>query len=514
MRQSHIILSNAAIMWVTRVLLLVPQLILVPYLIGTIGEVGYGVYALVWSLMMSIEQLQMSLQQGVVKYSAAFLAQKRIGEVNKVVSSSFVYSILLAVVACVGILVAALFYNDPSGQIGPALVAVGIMVLFIVPLTPYIAVIQSRQRYYVGAIAETVSKYISLLSVVLWFHAVGPSVEALIIIMAGMLFLSRLAQVPVAYRLVRGLRNRPRSCNWKRFQQIVSFGGVIVLIGLCLIVNSTGIRWLMDILVSTSFVAHLAIMLMPGLLLSQIIMAVTVTVMPATSAYEATGNQLMLQELLIRGMRYTIILALAGLIAAALLMRNVLSVWLGPDYVFLAPYALSLFASISFMLSTSTAHHMLKGLGRLRITVFISLMGLVIVPIGLILAVFHIWHNPYVAATAGLIAGNVVYGYLQIVFGSKAVYTDLRDVFMRVYVQPLMAAAVVSLLAFSLVTYGKIDSLIGRTCLSVLVILLFFSACYSVIATGSERQQLKEFFQMALDRVAAIRGIRPRTKQP
>ena len=121
MRQSYLILSNAAIMWATRVFLLVPQLILVPYLIGTIGESGYGVYALVWSLMMSIEQLQLSLQQGVVKYSAGFLAQGRMDEVNKVVSTSFVYSILLAVVACAGTLVAAAFYKDPTGQIGSTL---------------------------------------------------------------------------------------------------------------------------------------------------------------------------------------------------------------------------------------------------------------------------------------------------------------------------------------------------------------------------------------------------------
>ncbi len=514
MRQSHLILSNAAIMWATRLLLLVPQLFLVPYLLGTIGESGYGVYAMVWSLMISIEQLQMSLQQGVVKYSAAFLAQKRIGEVNKVVSSSFVFSILLSVVVCAGLLVVAANYDDPSGQTGSTLVAVGIMVLLIIPLTPYVAVIQSRQRYYVGALAETVSKYISLFVVVVWFHAVGPSVEALIIIMTGLLFLSRLAQVPVAYRLVPGLHNCLSLCNWKYFRLIVSFGGVVVLIGLCLMVNSTGVRWMMGILASTSFVAHLSIMLMPVSLLSQLIMALTVTVMPATSAYAATGNKHILKELLIGGMRYTMILALAGLLSAALLMRNVLSVWVGPDYVFLAPYALALFASISFMLSTSTAHHMLKGLGWLRITVFISVMGLVIVPIGLILAVFHICHNPYVAVTAGLVAGNVVYGCLQIVFGSKAVHADLRVVFMRVYAQPLVVAAVIAFLAFGMVTYGGIDGLLGQTCLSAFTILLFFGACYCVIATAAERQQLKEFFQMALDWVAVTRGIRARVKQP
>ncbi len=487
-------------MWAARVLLLVPQLVLVPYLIGTIGEAGYGIYVLVWSLMMSIEQLQMSLQSGVVKYSAGFFAQGQIDEVNKIVSSSFVYSILLAFLTSAGIFLAAAFYNDPTGKIASSLVVVGIMVLFIFPLTPYVAVIQSRQRYYVGAIAGTVSTYVSLLAVVVWFKMMRPSVEAVLVIMAGMLFLSRLVQVPVAYRMVSGLQNRPNLFDLKNFRLLTSFGGTMIFVGLCLMANSTGVRWLMGILVSTSFVAHLAIMLMPGLLLSQLIGAVTITVMPATSAYEATGNQRMLQELLIRGMRYTMILALAGLLTAVLLMGNVLSVWVGPDYVFLAPYALALFASISFMLSTSISHHMLKGLGRLRITVFISLMGLVIVPIGLILLVFQIWHNPYVAVTSGLAAGHVVCGCLQIGFCTKAVHVGLRETFVRVYGQPLLAAAVAILPVYALMHYGTIEGLPARLGLTALCIGTFGAQMYFLYASQAERRQACETAQATLRR--------------
>ncbi|MBE3143119.1 MAG: hypothetical protein IMZ61_04245 [Planctomycetes bacterium] len=456
---------------------------------------------------MSVEQLQLSLQQGVVKYSAGFLAQGRMDEVNKVVSSSFVYSILLAVVSCAGMLVAAAFYNDPSSQTGSALVVVGVMLLFIVPLTPYIAVIQSRQRYYVGAIAETISKYVSLLAVVAWFGMVGPSVEALIIVMAGMLFLSRLAQVPIAYRLVPGLQNRPSLFNGVHFRLIAAFGAVTVLVSLCLAANSTGVRWLMDSLASTRFVAHLAIMLMPGMLLSQLIGAISITVMPATSAYEATGNQQMLQELLIRGMRYTMILALAGLLTAALLMRNVLSVWVGPDYMFLAPFALALFAGEAFFQSTGIAHHMLKGLGKLKAVVFIYSLGLVIVPIGLILVVFKTWHNPYIAVTSGLAAGQLVCGCLNIGFCAKSVHTGLREVFVRVYAQPLLVTAVVCLVALGIVTTGGINGLVGRTCVSVLSVLLFFGGCYFFIATAAERQQVKGLAQAISKKITAVRSI-------
>ena len=507
MRQSHLILSNAIIIWATRVLLLVPQFILVPYLIRTIGESSYGVYVLVWSLMMSIEQLHKSLQSGVVKYSAGFLAQGLMDKVNKVVSSSFVYSLLLAVLACVGILAAAMLYKDPSDQIGTALVVVGIMILFIFPLTPYTAIIQSKQLYYVGSITDTVSTYFSLFAVMVWFSIVGPSIEGLIIVMTGMLFLSKLAQVPFAYRLVPGLRNHIRLFDGKSFRMIATFGAGTVLASLSLALNSTGVRWLMSALASSSFVAHLAIMLMPAVLLSQIIDAMTITIMPATSAYEATGNQEALQELMIRGMRYSVIILLAGLLAATLLLRDILRIWVGSEYVFLTPYAMALFTSRTFMLSTSTAHHMLKGTGKLRAVVLIYWIGLVIVPIGLILLLFQIWHNPYIAVSVGLSLGYLVCGCLQIGFGGNNVKADMRKLLMRVYGQPLALAVLIFPAAFGVVTYGVIDSLWGRLLISILAILLFLGGLYIFIASETEQQQVRDLVRLAVSKIKSFRDL-------
>lgn len=504
MRQSHLFISNAAIIWMTRILLVVPQFLLVPYLIATIGEPGYGAYALVWSLVMGLEQLQTSLQSGVVKYSAGFLAQGRLDEVNNVVSSSSVYSAILACLVCAGTLAAAVFYEGQAAEVRSALFIVGIMALLVFPLTPFIAVIQSRQRYYVGALAETASRYAGLIVVVAWFHAVEPSVVALMIIMAGLLFLSRLAQVPIAYRMVPGLQNRPRLFNKQSFHLITVFGAVTVVASLCLVANATGVRWLMAALASTSFVAHLAIILMPAWLLSQIIDAMTITVMSATSAYQAAGNQRMLKELLIRGMRYTTLLAMAGFIAAAMLMRSVLTLWVGLAYARLAPFALVLFASSAFMLSTSIGHHMLKGLGELRTVVFIYVVALVIVPLGVILSVFRVSQNPYWAVTAGLSAGHVVCGGLQLVFCTRAVRATFREVLARVYAPPLVIATIVMIACLGLVEAFRLNGLIGRAGISMFALLLFANGCYWFVATTAERESFRVLVHLAVSKTASL----------
>jgi O-antigen/teichoic acid export membrane protein len=506
MRQSHLILSNASVTWVTQVLQLFPQLFLVPYLIATLGDDGYGIYALVWSLLMSIEQLQMSLQQGVIKYSAGFIAQGRIDQVSRVASCSFVCAIALAALASTGTLTAAAFYNDPNGQIAPSLVVVGIMILFIIPLTPHIAIIQSMQRFYVGAIATTISRFASLLAVMLWFHVAGPSLRSLVAIMAGGLLLAKAGQLPIAYKLVPGLKTHLRLCNLEHLTHILAFGGMTLLVSLCLTLNSTGVRWLMESLVSTTFVGHLSIMLMPGILLSQIVTAVTMTVMPATSAYQATGQQGMLTEMLIRGSRYSTILALAALLPATLLMRAVLSLWLGPSYAFLAPYALTLFAGTAFVQSASVSHHVLKGLGQLKLVVCLHVLTYVLVPLAVILATYRTTRDPYLATTAGLVGGQLLSGILYTVFGARAVHAPPTQVVTRAYAQPLGVAAGVSLVLYAAATHSDSASLPGLTLLSALAVLLFLAGCHAMIATVGERQQLRDFLSAASARVAGIRG--------
>jgi O-antigen/teichoic acid export membrane protein len=502
MRQSHLILSNTLVIWVSRVLLVVPQVILVPYLIRTIGEEGYGVYVLIWSLLISVSDLEQSLQQGVVKYSAAFLAEKRIDEVNRVVSSSFVYSFFLAAVASLGIFVTTAFFPHLMGGLRTSLFVVGVLVLFMIPMTPYIAVIQSRQKYYIGVLADTLSRYVSLAVVVAWFTMLRPSVEALIVIMAAMLLFSRFAQVPVAYRMLPGLKNRPTSFDWRVFRLIVSFGGVVVFLGLCNIANTTGVRWLMGALVSTSFVAHLAIMIMPGALLSQITEAMTITIMPATSAYEATGNDHMLRELLLRSMRYTTIIALAALLIAAMLIKDMLTLWVGSSYTFLAPYTLAILATVALLMTTSSAHHMLKGLGKLWIVVFIALVGKVIVPLALIVSLFIFMHDPYLAVTTGLVAGNVVCVMMHLRFVMKVLHVSIREIITRVYKQPLIAVVIAGAPVFVLAKCGGVNAIVLRVSIAVLGNVAFLVLMYFIFATMDERRQAAEIAQGVWRRVA------------
>jgi len=263
----------------------------------------------------------------------------------------------------------------------------------------------------------------------------------------------------------------------------------MVLASLCLAANEAGVRWMMDALVSTAFVAHLAILLMPVLLISQVVRAMTITAMPATSAYQATGNHAMLRELLIRGIRYTMVLAMAVPMVAVFLMKDVLTAWVGADYAFLTPYALVLVVSSSFMMSSSIGHHMLKGLGELRTVVWIYFGALVVLPFGLILALFGLGCDPYWTVTAGLATGHVACGLANALYAARAVGARFLNLAMRGWVACPATAAGAGLTVWSAGRVMGGEGLLFHAGLAGLAVAGHLAGCYFVIATKAERQQ-------------------------
>jgi len=500
MKQAHLIAVNTLIIWGTTLLQMIPPLVMVPFLIRSLGDSGYGEYALIWSLLMAIEQLEASLQSGGIKYGAAALAQGRIADLNKVLSSTFVFSVILGALAglAIGLTGLAAFSGSPGMMV--SLLIVGGMMLFLAPTTPFLGIIRAKQRHYVNSVAAIAAQYAGLLLIVLWFRLVGPSVEALIAILAGTLLISRLAQVPVAYRLVPGLRSGFRHFDRGAFRTIIGFGTMVVLLSICRAANSTGMRWLAGLLVSTGFVAHLAIFLMPGTVLAQIVLAMTITVMPATSAYEASDNRVMLRELFLKSTRYVVLLVSAALLAAGLLVRGVLRLWVGPAYEFLDVYALVNLAGVAVLMSASCAHQMLKGLGALRSIFAAFLAGLVLVPAAVFTAVLLIWDSPYAAISAGLLLGNITAGVLQLRACARAVQMNGGLFLKKAFVEPLApAAAGLAFVAGTMALTG-VDSLAWRAAVAGAGVAIAFGGFYAFVAGPEERRQLGDFIRMVLAR--------------
>ncbi len=495
MLQSKLILSNAVAIWGCRLLLVLPQLILTPFLLNVIGEDGYGIFVLVWSLFLAIDQLEVSLQSGVIKYSAGLLASGRRNEVNRLLSTSLMYSLAVAVVAVAAISAVSRYWSVEGHDLTIAWFGVGGISFLMVLATPYVGIVKACQRHYIEVIAETLFRMLGVLLIWGWLTWISPSLSAAILISAVMLLLSRLIQVPVALNLVPGLQFSPTLVDLATLRLLLKFGAAAVVVALCSIANDAGLRWLMVFFQGPGFVAHLAVMLIPGAVLMQFARALTVTVLPASSALAASGDGSRLQDLLVRGMRYTTVIACCGFLAAQFLLEDAFRIWLGRDYQFLVPHTLGVITAVSIRMSAMIARPILMGVGRLRPAVSIAILADAVVPLSVVGVLCLFESDPYFTVTTGLIAGNLLWALLCCGYAAHAIRLRLIDIAARIYGPNLLATLVAWMFGWVLLTVSANESLVVRLVVFGLVCGVFLLQAMWLYVSKSERNLHRDWIK-------------------
>ncbi len=490
MTRSKLAISNAIAIWLCQLLGIGPQLVVVPYLLSTLGESGFGLYALIWSLITAIDRFERSLQSGVVKYGAEYLAKNDTGAIDRLLSSGICYAVILGTLATTTILLAL----SLTGHLIPGLrlkvYVVAGTVFLISPLAPFLALIHSRQHYYISATADLLSRYIAIGTIIGLFLCFTPSPAIAVIAMSTSLIVSRFAQLPFAYLLIPGLTRRPSNLDWMTLRAIISFGSVTVLLAICGVANTAGMKWLISAMVSTTFVAHLGILLMPSLLLSRFSSALTVTLMPASSGCQASSDLPAIRRLFLSGVRYGTFFMLSANLLAIPLTRTILKAWVGNEYSFLAPFAISLLLTHSFFLTTAPAHHIMKGLGRLREIVLIQFAALILTPF-VVYVIFHnLGMNPYVSVTAGLASGHCVGGCLNLIWGARATGVELTRLIGPAYLKILSPALLFSIPLW-LLAYQEAANPWATIIITLCSVILFNSWCLFIVASPEERHLLR-----------------------
>jgi len=503
MRQSHRLIWNSLVIWSMRVFRLVPELVLLPFLMHRLGTESYGIYVLAWSILPVLALVQDGIGSAVVKYSAEFFGQSKIEHVNKVLSTSCLLLTIIGLISGLLPILVADFVpsflgttgQQDSGAITFAFYVLGIMVMLSFPLMPYAGILHSLQRYDLFALVRTVFGYLRAGAIVCCFSLVGPSIEVLVIVSAATEVLSGLCLAIIAYCLVPGLRNRLSLCNRNTAKMMLGFSTMILLCSLCSVINNSGVKWMMGLLVSPAFVAIMAVMLVPPRLMGEVVQGMSLSIMPATSKYSAQRNRKMLRELLVRGTRYMTLVVTVGMMAILLLSKPVLRVWMGAEYEYLSIYVIILCGGNAVWMSTSCTHHMLRGMGMLRSSLACAAVGPVIVTLGTILVVLRIGASAYWALISGLMFGQIVATVMRIAFCTSRTGVRVKELLWHAYGEPMAIAVPVTVIALAAVHHLHAGGLVARITASTVAILVFTGFFGLVFLTQQEKQLARGIFQ-------------------
>lgn len=499
--QSRRLIHNTFVIWLMRFIRYIPELLLVPFVLNRLGPEAFGIYVLAWSILTAMERVQEPVTSAVIKYGANYLAKNKTDCVNRIVSTAFSIAVIVAVLSFVGILSVALLSHglfsysslDSYGLTFFCMLIVAVTIILSYPMMPFVGTMYALQRHDLFFIMDTSAAYLKAFLVVCWFMFVSPSTIVLMII-AGLAFLiPRLIMAIRAYRVVPNLEFKKEYINSKDLRLISSFAGILFIASLCYIVNFTGIKWIMGIIASATFVAHLEILLIPSRVVGQITHGMTLTVMPAASKLKALRDSDRLNELFIRGTRYINILIVLEIIAASLLIRPVLRLWLGAEYLFLYKYLVVFFCFNALKTTGYCANQILRGGGNLHAVLNNSLIGQALTPVGVSLVLYHVTNDPYWSVTIGLSTGSVVYGLMQIISCKIALKTPFREMMLRSFLQPALIGFPLFVFCLMLnVSVGPVNMVAGVLMFCVAG-MFFLAVFYRVFATLGEKNLTAEY---------------------
>ena len=500
MKQSHRLIHNTCIIWIARLFRYIPELFLLPFVLKRVGDESYGVYVLAWSILIALERIHEPVTSAVIKYNAGYIARGDFRSVNSILSSAFNISVIIAVVSALGIMGTALLFPDALGD-SPAvnkmavisLTVVSLVILTAFPITPHVGVMYALQRHDLFFILDTVAGYLKAAVTVLWFIFIGPSIAVLIIV-SGLAFLfPRIIMAAVAGRTVPGIEIRQKYTDSKTCKTIFSFGGILFLASLCYFVNFAGMKWLMGVIITAGFVAHMEIMLIPSRVLGQISHGMTLTVMPVASRLNSLNDSERLNELFIRGSRYITILIISEMIAASLLVKPVLLLWMGKEYMFLYKYLFVYFCFNATHTAGFCANQILRGKGELKAVFINSFIGQAMMPVLVTFLYYCFSRDAYWSVTVGLSSGALIYGLVQIFTCRYILKTPLPRLLKRSFIQPLVPGVPVFFAGIFLSRYWEHAGILFLIPFAILLLIIFMVIFYLFFSTSDEKKLAVQF---------------------
>jgi O-antigen/teichoic acid export membrane protein len=368
------ILSN----WFALVVTTAVGFFLSPYVVHHLGNVLYGVWVIVSSLVAYMNLLDLGLQSAVVRFVSKGIAKENYEESNQTVSGALWIRLWISLaIMATGLLVSLQFhrmFNVPAEVQRAASIALlvsAVTVAINLWCGVFRGVLIALHRYDLTSsvlILQTCMRAIGFIGLL----RSGHGILALALWELGTSVLCNLAIIIFCFRTFPKLRVVFTRPDRETLQKLWSYSSYVFLINL-----GVQVAYYTDNLVVGAFLSPAAVTLyaIGGVTIGyarQIVASMTTTFAPLASTFEAEGKYENLQRLLIHGTRAALAVSLPIEVALFFRGETFIRLWMGPQYAHPAAVVMKiLLLSVVFSSANSTSGGVAYGMEKLkRVTIW------------------------------------------------------------------------------------------------------------------------------------------------
>ena len=313
-------------------------LFLSPFVLHRLGNVSYGVWVLVVSVVGYLGLLDLGMQGSVIRFVSQGYAKRDHALASDAVSAALWIRLQISAVALFlsGILAAVfphVFKVPPNlaRSAQEAVLLVGLTTAIVLSMGVVGGVISGLNRYDIQNSLSFLQTGIRVAGII-WSLRMGYGIAAIAVCELVAALTAKLAQVWIARRLYPELRIRIKRPEPETLRKIWSYSAYtfLVTIAVQLVYQSDNI--VVGAFVSTAAVTFYSIANSLCRYTMQIINSMSGTFMPAASAYEASGDVQGLLALYKHGTRAMMLVSLPVIITLMVRGSTFIGLWMGAQY--------------------------------------------------------------------------------------------------------------------------------------------------------------------------------------
>lgn len=393
-------------------------LLLTPTVLFYLGEVRYGVWALIVSLTGYYGIFDAGLRSGLTQFLTRSIASRDWIQARAFASTGFV-----ALLACTGLIFVSsvilalslpFFVAVPDRFIGEAricILIVGMASAVQFPLFVNAAVLTALERFDIVNVIGIATRVLTALATFFLLWTGYRLIAISIIVLAGNAFDYGLRAI-VARRLLPQLSVRTEFASWAVFRSMITFGtwNALVTVGTRILAQSGII--VVGCFMPLAAVTRFALAANLVQQFSNLFVPIGQVFYPAAARLDAVGDRRRLRELYLNSTKVLTLAACGAGLIAGLLADDFFHLWIGnrlieqsQEFPGVASLFICLILGAVFTASQRIGYQVLTGIGKVR-TLAILFMGEAILSAALCLGLTD-WYGLYGATISFLIGAAV-----------------------------------------------------------------------------------------------------------
>lgn len=292
---------------------------MIRFLLGRLGEDRYGVWVLIGgTLFRYAPLLSIGLSSSINRYIPVFLARDDADGIQRVVSTSLFFFVMLALAVVVISLV--IYFNVESWFVikpelvrtaGVLVLIVGFSLVFAMPLQPSTAILSGLQRYDLINVVLIALLFVrTALLVVLLGRGYG-------LVTVGIIYglceiIARILHSAFTVKLLPAVSLSPAKIDLTLFKDMLIYGANTFLYATGAIIIYQASSLIIGVFMGTAEISQFFVATTGVFLLSQLVSAFTAAVKPAVSDLDARDDQERVKEIAFLTQKYSLLLIVPG----------------------------------------------------------------------------------------------------------------------------------------------------------------------------------------------------------